>query len=221
MSSLRQFDCLTTNSGYNFNGRQRPGLNEMNEKPAEQLKRLADSDDPASWARYQAICAQRDQVLTRAVIATACYVLEQSGFQDEPTRTPQENNRDALNHLQSTTVCTSIPARDLALLALAGCGTLAGWMLDEKLDAIEFVQMETETLDPVIIHRLARALDRCSEQEPLLQRFTSEITDIPDTEAPLVAGSIRLLLDEIPVNTFEDALDRMIKASIPDDSLLL
>jgi hypothetical protein len=189
----------------------------MSEKPADQLKRLADSDDPASRARYQAICNQRDQVLTRAVIATARFVLEQSGFQDEPTRTSHKNNRDALNHLQSTTICTSIPARDLALLALAGRGTLAGWTLDNKPDTIEFVQMETDNFDPVIIHRLARALDWCSEHEPLLQRFTSEITDIPAAEAQLVAASIRLLLDETPVNTFEEALDRIVKDSIPGE----
>jgi hypothetical protein len=188
----------------------------MYEQAIVQLRKLATSENPEWVTRYRAICQRRDVILTDAVTSVARALLDASGFQPDPTRPPLENYPQALEQLEHHLSQSSIALIEQQLLALLGVGALAGWTVqleDEEHDLLVY-QSGSVDVDTVVIHRLARALDRSPDTEPLLWEHLRASAAGEGDEATLVLGAARSLIDELPMNELDTAVATTIVDSI-------
>jgi hypothetical protein len=165
--------------------------------------------------RYAAICARRDQVLTHAVAQVAKHILAQSNFQADESLDETQNNQNAINMLQDyLSERSSVPEMEQRLLALVGRGVLFNKMIPEDMvGELRLIGPIQERLDPMLVHRIARALDRSQEQAPMLWRFVEE--QLSEEDDPLVQSAIRLLLDDATLSTLDESIEKMILDSIP------
>jgi hypothetical protein len=192
----------------------------MQESPVEQFRKLSASISPEARERYIAICNQRDAVLTHAVLAAAKHLLSESKYQADPQLTPNQNNQAAIKSLEEYLADSSISEMDQYLLALIGTGALYGWgfrqaLEEESPQIYEFYRIDSNELDPMIIHRLARAIDRSMNHTALLQRFISdELVKLPHEDAELIAVAIQMLLTETPASDLEEDFGRIVLDSI-------
>jgi hypothetical protein len=183
--------------------------------PMEHLKQLAESDDPDDKARFQNILNQRDRALTQAVIETARILVENSGFSSDPEATPNQNHQQAMLAVEEYLDKSMIPETEQQLLALVGTGALFGWKVDirNEDDVMRLYPTSDQELDPRIMLRVARALYRSPDQEPLLWPIIdADIQVLKDSG--LVKAAIRAVLDEIPVDAFADTMGTMIVQSV-------
>ena len=188
----------------------------MKQSDIEHLRRLDVAEDEDAKQEYKRIHDRRDEVLTRVVIVVARMLLSESDYETDPQLIPEENNRNAVTALQDyLSGRSSIPEMEQRLLALVARGVLFGKLVSEDMvGRVSLVGTTDEQLDPVLVHRLARALDRSDEQEPLLwQAIDAELSTGDD--ASLIRTSIRLLLDEISISTVDESMEKMILDSIP------
>ncbi|MAS36887.1 MAG: hypothetical protein CL610_22985 [Anaerolineaceae bacterium] len=188
----------------------------MYEQATVQLRTLATSDRVTEVAQYRAICDRRDDILTQVVAAIARSLLAASGYHPLPENTPDANYRLALDHMEQHLAQSSIAVRDQQLLALVAVDALGGWHLEPQDDTQEMhvYHSDTDELDPVVVHRLAKALDRSPDQEPLLWQHIQEAAVTAPENTTLILASVRVLLDEIPINVLDDAAGQMVVDSI-------
>ena len=188
----------------------------MQESPLEQLQKLAAANVEEAKKHYQAICDQRDTILAQAVRSAAKLLLEKSGYRSNPDLPLDQNNQQAVECIEEHLAQSSLSETDQALLALVGTGALLGWAFSLTHDeaasqTYRFYAIEAEELDPLIAHRVAKALDRCLDHEPVLRRFiTSETAKLPQQEARLVTAAIHILLSEMTMSEFEADLGKVV-----------
>jgi hypothetical protein len=188
----------------------------MYEQEIAQLRAMATSNDPDRLTRYRTIRKHRDHALTGAVAEMAQSLLTASGYQSDSSLPPAENYRRALEAVENHLAQSSIPVAEQQLLALTGIGALRGWHVELADDEHDFqvYYSDTEEIDPVVVHRLAKALDRSPDQEPLLwQHITAAASQEPE-ETRLVLAAVRSLLDEVPMNEMDDMVGKVIIDSI-------
>ena len=188
----------------------------MNISQIEELRQLDMSESPEDKERFKAICDQRDTVLTRAVIQMSRYLLEQSDYRYNGVVSPEENNEAAVlavqDHLSQT---SSVPEMEQRLLALVGRGVLFGRAVPANmLSEPHLIGFSDEQLDPTLVHRLAKAFDRCDDQEALLWRIIDDGLG-SDGDGPLVRVAIRILLDEVSISNVDESMEKMVLDSIP------
>lgn len=178
--------------------------------PMGHLKQLASTEDPTLKAHYESICTQRDQVLTQAVVATAQTLLKESGVQTKPDTNPNPDRKQASNALQEHLSDSSISETDQRLLALLGTHGLFGMKVEmaQEDDVLRLFPSGGSELDPAIVLRLAKALDRSPQQEPVLWQKITEW--VKPTDAPLVKAAIQMMLDEIVVGDEEKVNKDMV-----------
>ena len=189
----------------------------MYEQAIVQLRKLATSDNPEWVTRYRAICKRRDVILADAVTSVAEALLDNSGYQSEVNRTPLENYRRALEQIEQHLMQSSVPVAEQQLLALVGVGALAGWTVhveDEDHARISVVHDHDNDLDPMVVHRLARGLDRSPDTEPLLWEHIRAAAANEGDDTILVLGAGRSLLDEVPMNELDNSTTAVIVDSI-------
>lgn len=190
----------------------------MPDSAVEQVKKLATSGTEDGKHRYKTLCDQRDAVLARAVLAIAQSLLEKSRYRDDSALTPAQNYQQAMKFMEEYLIDSSISDTDQDLLALVGTKALVGWALiqaqeEDAPQVYRFHQTEKEELDPVIVHRLAKALDRSPDQERLLRQFlTGETASLPDGD--LVTAAIHLLLSDTSIGEAEEDLRKTVLDSI-------
>lgn len=188
----------------------------MYEQEQMQLRALATSSNPEKITHYRAISRLRDQILAAAVIGQARALLEASGYQPDPNRSLIESYHRAIELLEQHLSQSSIPINEQQLLALVGIGALAGWsvQIEDGAQDVHVFQSGGEELDPMVVHRLARALDRSPDQEAeLWERIEAAARDLPQ-DRTLALGAARGLLDETPMNELDDAVSEMMIDSI-------
>lgn len=187
----------------------------MNKTHLEQLRKLDMANDPKLTARYIAICERRDQVLTHAVVQVAQHLLEQSGYRDDEALDETQNNQNGVDMMQDyLSGRSSVPEMEQRLLALVGRGVLFNKMIPgDMVGAFRLIGPTQERLDPLLVHRIARALDRSQDQEPVLWRcIDAQLTDEDDK---LVRPAIRVLLDDMSLTALDRSIEKMIHDSIP------
>jgi hypothetical protein len=188
----------------------------MYEQEIAQLRALATSNNPDLVTRYRAICGLRDGILTEAVNALAHSILDQSGYYPDPQRTPTENYQHALELVEHHLAQSGVPVIEQQLLALVGVGALVGWRVqlqDDEHD-LQVYQSGAEMLDPVVIHRLAKSLDRSPDEEAALWQQIKMAAESSPEDTTLVLAATRCLLDEIPMNELDSAVGTMVIDSI-------
>lgn len=189
----------------------------MYEQAIVQLRKLATSDNPEWVSRYRAICQRRDVVLAAAVSAVAKGLLDASGYQPDPARTPLENYRHALEEIEHYLIQSNVPVAEQQLLALVGVGALAGWSVqfeDEDHARVSVHHDDDDDLDPIVVHRLARALDRSPDTEPLLWEKIQEAAAGEGDDITMVLGAARSLIDEMAMNELDTSTTATIVDSI-------
>ena len=188
----------------------------MYEHAVVQLRTLATSPDPAEVARYRAICGYRDTILADVVVTIAKAILDHSGYRPDPAAEPIDNYRRALDVIEHHLAQSSLPLSEQQLLALIGIDALAGWtvQLEDEDHETQVIKSGAGVLDPIVTHRVARALDRSPDQEPgLWLRIQASAESAPE-ETTLVLAAVRVLLDEIPMNELDNAVGTMVVDSI-------
>jgi hypothetical protein len=192
----------------------------MYEQEIAQLRAWATSNDQAKITRYRAVCAQRDAVLIQAVKAMAQQLMAAGGYQLNPAHQPLENYEGALDAIENQLSQSSVPVDDQRILALIGVGALDGWKVqlqDDEHD-LRVYQSGTSGIDPIVAHRIGRSLDRSPDQEQALWQqveiAAQTAAQNSDAEPALFLASVRLLLDEIPMNELDDAVGTMVLDSI-------
>lgn len=181
----------------------------------EQLRQLDMSGNEEDKARLKAISDRRDVVLAYAVIVVARDMLAKSSYLYSEAASARENNERAVTALQDyLSGRSSVPEMEQRLLALVGRGVLFGRAVpQDMLTEAELIGLADERLDPTLVHRLSRALDRSDEQEPLLWSAIDEV--LTDEDDPLVRPAVRLLLDDVTISNLDASLEKMVLDSIP------
>jgi hypothetical protein len=188
----------------------------MYEQAIVQLRKLATSDNPEWVTRYRAICKRRDVILADAVTSVAEALLDSSDFQPNLAYTSLENYPQALDQLEHHLTQSSIPLTEQQLLALLGVGALAGWAVqfeDEEHD-LRVYQTGSVDLDMFVVHRLARALDRSPDTEPVLWERIRVAASSEGDDTIMVLGACRSLIDEVPMNELDNSTTAVIVDSI-------
>jgi hypothetical protein len=192
----------------------------MPDNPVEQFRRLATSGGDEAEKRYKAICDQRDVVLAHAVTSTGKLLLAESGYSQNPGLSSDQNNQQAVRSMEEHLAHSSIAETDQDLLALVGTGALLGWAIsqaqgEDSPQMYRFYPIDKEELDPLIAHRLAKALDRSPDHEPLLRKMVKvETAKLPEEEASLVTAAIQVLLSDARVTELEEVLRKIVADSI-------
>lgn len=188
----------------------------MYEQAIVQLRKLATSENPEWVTRYRAICARRDVILADAVTSVAEALLESSDFQPDSAHKSLEKYPQALEHLEHHLAQSSVPLIEQQLLALLGVGALAGWtvQLEDEERGILVYQSGTTDVDTFVIHRLARALDRSPDTEPLLWEHIRAAAMSEGDDMAMVLGACRSLIDEVNMNELDASTEKVIVESI-------
>jgi hypothetical protein len=181
--------------------------------PLARLKHLAGAQDAQQQARYQKLLDERDHILTQAVVAAAKTLLKASGYIQNASK---PNNQRAVALLGDYLSESSVPEIDQQLLALVGTESLFGVKLEsvEDGDTLRLSTTDAHEFDPLIMLRLAKALNQSLDQEALLWRMIAEAISLPQEEAELVRSAISALLNEIPVSELDDGLGQMVVNSV-------
>jgi hypothetical protein len=188
----------------------------MYEQAIVQLRKLATSENPEWVTRYRAISQRRDVVLAAAITSVAEALLEASDFEPNAAHTSLENYPQALDHLEHYLAQSSIPLGEQQLLTLLGVGALAGWSVqleDEEHDLLVY-QSGSVDLDTFVVHRLARALDRSPDTEPVLWEHIRAAAANDGDDTVLVLGACRSLIDEVAMNELDNSTTTVIVDSI-------
>lgn len=181
---------------------------------AGRLKRMAADSDPEQQARYKTILDQRDQVLTRTIVTIAQELLKNSGY--SPTLPAKRDGHEAISSMQSYLSGSSVPEVDQQLLALVATKVLFGLKVEiaQDDDVLRLFPTEDQSLSPLIVLRLARALHRSSDQSSRLWQVIVSLLKPPMKDAELVKAAISMVLDEIPVSDFDDTMGSKVISSI-------
>jgi hypothetical protein len=184
---------------------------EIAQAPLERLKAMAASRDSEQQARYRKILDQREYVLTQAVIDAANTLLKASGYD-----TVAKNNRQAIALLADHLSDSSVSEIDQRLLALVGTKALFGFRLEnsQEDENMSLFPTGTDTLDTVVVLRLARALNRARDEEGLLWRMISEAITLPPEDSEYVKAAVSAMLDENPISELDDAMGEMVINSV-------
>jgi len=188
----------------------------MYEHAIARLQALATSNNPDEVAQYRAICGQRDRILAEAVVVIAKMLLERGGYRSDPNAKPAENYHHALDTVEHALAQSSIPLTEQQLIALVGIDALTGWTVrfDNQNREPRVIQSGADVLDPIVTHRIARALDRSPDQEPGLWLRIHDAADSAPEDTILNLAAVRALLDEIPMNELDSAVGTMVVDSI-------
>lgn len=180
------------------------------------LKMLAADRNPDSRARYEAICNQRDEVLTKAVIETARSLLKTSGYAAASQTDLSPDRKVVISSLETYLAESSIPETDQQLLGLLGMGVLEGYKIGQASEQspMQFHQTDSPEVDQAIILRLGRALHRDPEQKALLWQHIHEVLSSASEHTKLIEASVEAVLDEIPVSDVDKAMAKVVTDSI-------
>jgi hypothetical protein len=85
---------------------------------------------------------------------------------------------------------------------------------DEDHARISVFHDDDDDLDPMVVHRLVRGLDRSPDTEPMLWAHIRTAAEGEGDGAIMVLGASRSLIDETPMNELDNATTATIVDSI-------